>query len=62
LEMDHLALCIMDNAEPYTPGEEGMQDQKIMDAIYESAKEERVVKLKEVKGKDAFRGTPPADE
>ncbi len=37
LEMDHMAECVMQNKTPYTPGEEGLQDQRIMEAIYESA-------------------------
>ncbi|AMR27243.1 dehydrogenase [Hymenobacter psoromatis] len=63
LEMDHLAECVRDNKTPYTPGEEGLQDQRIMEAIYQSAKENRPVKLTVGVGKtDAFRGTPPTEE
>ena len=36
-EMDHFAWCIQHNVIPHTPGEEGLQDQRITDAIYESA-------------------------
>ena len=44
-EMDHMSLCIQQNLAPHTPGEEGLQDQKIVDAIYESARTGRVVKI-----------------
>ena len=45
LEMDHFALCIKNNLQPHTPGEEGLQDQRITDAIYESARTGRAVSL-----------------
>ena len=45
LEMDHMAHCIMGNQQPHTPGEEGLQDMRIIDAIYESARTNRSVKL-----------------
>jgi predicted dehydrogenase len=45
LEMDHMALCVMRNQQPHTPGEEGLQDIKIIDAIYESAHSKRPVTL-----------------
>ena len=44
-EMDHMALCVMRNQQPHTPGEEGLQDIKIIEAIYESARSNRPVKL-----------------
>ncbi|MCC3154200.1 Gfo/Idh/MocA family oxidoreductase [Hymenobacter sp. BT770] len=62
LEMDHMAECVRQNKTPYTPGEEGLQDQRIMEAIYQSAKENKPVKLDNVRKIDAFRGTPPTDE
>ena len=63
LEMDHMAQCVRNNQQPYTPGEEGLQDQRIMEAIYKSAKEGKPVKLTTGLGKtDAFRGTPPPDD
>ncbi|QIP12556.1 Gfo/Idh/MocA family oxidoreductase [Spirosoma aureum] len=58
-EMDHFSECILENKRPFTPGEEGLQDQKIMEAIYRSAREGRPVKLAEVDKKDAFRGPEP---
>ena len=38
LEMDHMAVCVRTGHEPLTGGPEGLQDQRIMDAIYESAR------------------------
>jgi len=63
LEMDHMAECVRNNKTPYTPGEEGLQDQRIMEAIYQSAKENKPVKLTAGVGKiDAFRGPAPQEE
>ena len=45
LEMDHMALCVMRDQQPHTPGEEGLQDMKIIEAIYESSRTHRPVKL-----------------
>ena len=44
-EMDHMSLCIQQNLAPHTPGEEGLQDQRIVDAIYESARTGRTVNI-----------------
>jgi len=57
LMIDHFASCIQQNKDVHTPGEEGLQDQRIMDAIYESARTGRVVKLKAPPGKT--RGPEP---
>jgi predicted dehydrogenase len=62
LEMDHFAECVAQGKRPYTPGEEGLQDQRIMEAIYASARTGRPVQLAQVKGLDAFRGEPPSKE
>lgn len=59
LEMDHFAGCIRQGKQPWTPGEEGVQDHRIMDAIYESARSGQVVRLEPVQGQDAFRGEKP---
>ena len=59
LEIDHFAQCVRSGAEPRTPGEEGLQDQVLMAAIYESARTHRPVRLDPVPGRDAFRGPPP---
>lgn len=60
-EMDHFSECILENKVPFTPGEEGLQDQKIMEAIYQSAREGKPVKLAAVDKKDAFRGPEPKE-
>jgi predicted dehydrogenase len=46
-EMDHFSDCIIHNTSPNTPGEEGLKDHIIMEAIYQSAKENKPVKLKD---------------
>jgi predicted dehydrogenase len=55
-EMDHFAERIRSNQEPRTPGEEGLQDQKIMEAIYQAAQGGGVVKLPGVTKPDSTRG------
>jgi predicted dehydrogenase len=62
LEMDHMAECVRQNKTPYTPGEEGLQDQRIMEAIYQSAAENKPVKLPAVANLDAFRGEAPTED
>jgi predicted dehydrogenase len=59
LEIDHMAQCARHNVKPRTPGEEGLQDQLLMAAIYESARTGRPVKMAPVEGTDLFRGPPP---
>jgi predicted dehydrogenase len=44
-EMDHFSQSVMDNRNPKTPGEEGQRDVRIMQAIYESAREGRPVSM-----------------
>jgi predicted dehydrogenase len=44
-ELDHMALCVTTNRRPHTPGEEGLQDVRIIEAIYQSARSSRPVKL-----------------
>ena len=44
-EMDHFAQCVQQNLRPHTPGEEGLQDQRITDAIYEAARTGKAVKI-----------------
>ncbi|SNR39642.1 Gfo/Idh/MocA family protein [Hymenobacter mucosus] len=60
-EMDHFSECVLANKDPHTPGEEGLQDQRIMEAIYQSAREGRPVKLAPVQGTDVFRGPEPKE-
>lgn len=60
-EMDHFGECIQANKTPYTPGEEGLQDQRLMAAIYDSASAGKPVRLA-VSGagkRDQFRGSRP---
>jgi predicted dehydrogenase len=45
-EMDHFSQSVMDNRDLKTPGEEGLRDVRIMQAIYQSAREGRPVSLK----------------
>jgi predicted dehydrogenase len=45
LELDHMASCVIRDRRPMTGGEEGLQDMKIMAAIYESARTGIPVKL-----------------
>lgn len=45
LEIDELSTAIQENREPKTPGEEGLRDHLIMEAIYQSARENRPVSL-----------------
>ena len=59
-EMDHFALCVQQNLQPHTPGEEGLQDQRVTDAIYESARTGRAVKLSPPAG--PTRGPAPAKD
>ena len=58
-EMDHFSLCVQKDLAPHTPGEEGLQDQRITDAIYESARTGRSVKIAPPAG--PTRGPEPMD-
>ncbi|MBV8886439.1 MAG: Gfo/Idh/MocA family oxidoreductase [Chroococcidiopsidaceae cyanobacterium CP_BM_RX_35] len=59
LEMDHMAECVLENKQPYTPGEEGLQDHKLMAIIYEAARTGKTIKLPTVFGLDVTRGPQP---
>jgi predicted dehydrogenase len=61
LEMDHFGECVQENKTPYTPGEEGLQDHRLMAAIYESANTGKPVRLTPAApGQlDQFRGSKP---
>ncbi|GJD50077.1 Glucose--fructose oxidoreductase [Methylobacterium crusticola] len=75
LELDHMATCVLENREPRTPGEEGLQDQILMEAIYEAARTGATVALKapertvtkaggakgDAKGLDVTRGPEPEE-
>jgi len=62
LELDHMAQCIQQDKAPYTTGEEGMQDMRIIEALYLSAAERRPVELAKISGSDVFRGTEPKED
>ncbi|WP_237480131.1 Gfo/Idh/MocA family protein [Lichenibacterium dinghuense] len=64
LELDHMAECVATGRRPRTPGEEGLADQRIMEAIYRSAATGQPVALPKVEGLDTTRGPalPPADQ
>ena len=34
MEMDHLSQCVIDNKQPDTPGEEGLADMRIVEAVW----------------------------
>lgn len=44
-EMDHMSECVVQNTEPLTPGEEGLRDLTIIQAIYESGRSRNTVQL-----------------
>ncbi len=57
-EIDHMAECVLTGGRPRTPGEEGVQDHVVMEAIYESARTGQPVPLPRHDGIDLFRGNP----
>jgi predicted dehydrogenase len=59
LEMDAFAEAIRTNQVPLTPGEEGLQDMKVMAAIYQAAAGGGVVKMAPGARLDVTRGRPP---
>ncbi len=61
LELDHMATCVATGRTPHTPGEEGLQDQRLMEAIYRSAASGRPVTVPAVAGLDTTRGPPPEE-
>ena len=58
-ELDHMAECVPADRTPRTPGEEGLQDHLLMEAIYESASTGRPVTLPPAQRLDATRGPEP---
>jgi predicted dehydrogenase len=44
-EFDHMSECVMHDKEPKTPGEEGLKDLKVIEAIYEAIKSQKTVKI-----------------
>ncbi len=60
LEMDHFADCVMNNKQPYTPGEEGLQDHRLMEAIYEAARTGKTMELSaQIRNAKIPRGEEP---
>jgi predicted dehydrogenase len=45
-QLDHLSQCIVQDREPIVAGEEGLRDIRIIEAIYQSAREKRRIVLK----------------
>jgi predicted dehydrogenase len=62
VEMDAFADAILHDRVPLTPGEEGLQDMRVMAAIYQSAASGSVVKMAPTQGLDVTRGPPPAEQ
>ncbi|MHC5831794.1 MAG: Gfo/Idh/MocA family oxidoreductase, partial [Nostoc sp.] len=56
LEIDHMADCVIQNKQPHTPGEEGLQDQKLLALIYEAAQTGKTIALPRMSGLDVTRG------
>lgn len=44
-EMDHMADCVLHNQAPRTPGEEGLRDIKLMEAIYRAAESRTSIRI-----------------
>ncbi len=62
LEMDAFAEAIARDRTPLTPGEEGLQDMKVIEAIYQAAASGAVVHMTPSAKLDATRGPPPEQE
>ena len=58
-EMDHFSDCVINNKTPFTPGEEGLQDHVLMEAIYESARDGKPVKLQSQPNPKTLHGPEP---
>ena len=56
LEIDHFAECVRTGRKPRTGGAEGLQDQRLMAAIYQAAATGRPVQLPPAAGQDITRG------
>ncbi|WP_247887210.1 Gfo/Idh/MocA family oxidoreductase [Azospirillum sp. SYSU D00513] len=59
LEIDHMASCVAQNRTPHTPGQEGVQDHLLMEALYKSAETGAPVALAPTPARDATRGPAP---
>ena len=61
-EMDHFADAIRADQTPHTPGQEGLQDLRIMEAIYQAAEGGSPVKMPAASGLDTTRGPAPKSQ
>jgi predicted dehydrogenase len=61
-EIDHMAQCVLQDRVPRTPGEEGVQDHVLMEALYRSAETGAAVALPTVEGRDTTRGPALPEE
>lgn len=59
VEMDAFAASLNEGTTPHTPGEEGLQDMRVIEAIYQAAAGSSPVKLAPVQQLDATRGPWP---
>lgn len=59
LEIDHMARCVRERRRPHTPGEEGLRDQLIMEAIYRAAETGRPEPVPPLPEGAAPRGPAP---
>ena len=59
-EMDHMAQRVARDERPHTPGQEGLQDMRVIEAIYRAAREGKPVSLPAIHGRDTTRGPSPA--
>jgi predicted dehydrogenase len=44
--MDHFSRCVRENRTPLTPGEEGLADLRVIEAIYKAAKTGKTISLR----------------
>ena len=61
LEMDHMAQCSMNKQQPHTPGEEGLRDQHVIEAIYKAAATGKSVKIAPPTGPTRGPALPPME-
>ena len=59
-EIDHMSSCVKRDVTPHTPGEEGLQDQRIMEAIYQSARTGAPIRI--AQPQSPTRGPDPEEE
>lgn len=62
LEMDAFAEAIAHDRIPLTPGEEGLQDMKVIEAIYQAAASGSIVRMTPSEKLDITRGPAPAQQ